>query len=213
MRKSANHFPARPAGRLACARRGACTADVKRPRRLRRRQAEEDKAAAGRGPPERQLPIGEIRVIDSQDRPEARRRPRAETPKVLALVNSYYNTAFLDPASGPTAPIRASPTTSPRRPRARSAPDRGAGAGRRGQEPGERQARQPADRPAQPTISTGLERPVRHRHHHLRRHRHSQGRRAPRRSRSHTRGTFWLQKEGDDFHINAFNADIDMKSQ
>jgi hypothetical protein len=42
--------------------------------------------------------VGEIRGIDSQDRPEAAQRAQEGAAKVVTLLNSYYTLGFVDPA-------------------------------------------------------------------------------------------------------------------
>ena len=42
--------------------------------------------------------VGEVRVVDPQDRPDSAQKAQAEAPKVAALMNSLYSSAFLDPA-------------------------------------------------------------------------------------------------------------------
>lgn len=61
-------------------------------------------AEPGQEEPEEQSPaaanftMGEVRVIDSQDRPEAGANAGNRLPQVVNLINGYYNTAFVDPA-------------------------------------------------------------------------------------------------------------------
>ena len=56
-------------------------------------QPEEEK-----GPPTANFGVGEVRVIDSQDRPEAGNKAGEKVDKVKELFNNYYNSAFIDPA-------------------------------------------------------------------------------------------------------------------
>lgn len=44
------------------------------------------------------LELGEVRSVDPQDRPDSLQKARGEAPKVVALVNTFYSAAFLDPA-------------------------------------------------------------------------------------------------------------------
>lgn len=52
--------------------------------------------------PQRSLPAradfkaGEVRAINPSERPEAQQKAAEEAPKVLALLNDFYSTAFLD---------------------------------------------------------------------------------------------------------------------
>ncbi|HEX2054159.1 MAG TPA: hypothetical protein VHJ78_10600, partial [Actinomycetota bacterium] len=42
--------------------------------------------------------LGEVRAIDPQDRPDSGQKAQAEAPKIAALMNAFYDAAFLDPA-------------------------------------------------------------------------------------------------------------------
>lgn len=47
-------------------------------------------------PPRANLLAGEIRAVDSQDRPEASAAANEKTALILVLLNAYYNAAFVD---------------------------------------------------------------------------------------------------------------------
>ena len=49
------------------------------------------------GPPAADFQLGDVRLIDSADRPESPSVADSRIPKVVELVNNYYNNAFLDP--------------------------------------------------------------------------------------------------------------------
>lgn len=42
--------------------------------------------------------LGEVRAIDPQNRPDSPQKANDEAAKVVALINSFYSSAFLDPA-------------------------------------------------------------------------------------------------------------------
>ncbi len=44
------------------------------------------------------LQLGEVRSVDPQDRPDSGQKAQDEAPKVVALINTFYSAAFLDPA-------------------------------------------------------------------------------------------------------------------
>jgi hypothetical protein len=157
--------------------------------------------------------MGEIKVVDSQDRPEAGTRAGEQTDKVIALVNAFYDIAFLDPGqwAGGAHPELAGYFTE----------EAGAHVGPRlgGLALGDvgnslksvRPDRQVIDRlnyyfdddlnnpigmltttfEATGTPSAEGAEPVKIVH----------------------KATFWLQKVGDDFRISAYNADIDIQSE
>lgn len=165
------------------------------------------------GPPAASFSMGEIRVVDSQDRPETGTRAGEQTDKVIALVNAYYDIAFLDPGqwAGGTHPELAGYFTEE-------------AAGHVGPRLGGlalgdvsnslksvKPDRQVIDRlnyyfdgdlnnpigmltttfEATGTPSAEGAEPVKIVH----------------------KATFWLQKVGDDFRISAYNADIDIQSE
>jgi hypothetical protein len=57
----------------------------------------EEEPQEEQGPPAANFAVGEVRVIDSQDRPEAGGNAGPKVDKVKELVNNYYNAAFVDP--------------------------------------------------------------------------------------------------------------------
>jgi hypothetical protein len=59
---------------------------------------DEEEPQEEQGPPTANFSVGEVRVIDSQDRPEAGSNAAAKVEKVKELINNYYNAAFVDPA-------------------------------------------------------------------------------------------------------------------
>jgi hypothetical protein len=193
---------------------GACTGDENPSSGEKTPQQEEGKGQPQEeGPSGASFSIAELKVIDSQDRPEAGAKAEEQRDKVLALINGYYNVAFLDPgkwAEGTHPELagffteEAKPNVGPRlgvlalgdvsKSIKSVKPDR-----------------QVVDRlniyfdgdlnvpiglatttfeATGTPLADGAE-PVKIVH----------------------KATFWLQKDGDNFHISAFNADIDMQSQ
>lgn len=76
---------------------GGCTSD-ETPSGEKRPGGQEGKGKAQEeGPPAADFSLGEIKVFDSQDRPEAGAKATELNDKVVALINGYYDVAFLDP--------------------------------------------------------------------------------------------------------------------
>jgi hypothetical protein len=78
---------------------GACTSDEEPPAAGETPQEQEgqEEAPKDEGPAAVSFSITEIKVVDSQDRPEAGTKAEEQRDKVLALINGYYNIAFVDP--------------------------------------------------------------------------------------------------------------------
>ena len=62
------------------------------------REALPGKRGEERGGTEGAFQLGEVRAIDPLDRPDSGQKAQAEAQKVTALMNNFYNAAFLDPA-------------------------------------------------------------------------------------------------------------------
>lgn len=193
---------------------GGCSSDEKSSSGEQTSQQEENKGGPQEeGPPKASFSIEELKVIDSQDRPDAGAKAEEQRDKVLALINGYYDIGFLDRGRwadgahpelagyfteeakgqvGPRIGVLALGDVSKSLKSVK--PDR-----------------QVVDRlnlyfdgdlnnpigmatttfEATGTPSADGAKPVKIVHH----------------------ATFWLQKDGDNFHISAFSADIDMQSQ
>ena len=157
--------------------------------------------------------MGEIRAIDSQDRPESGPKATEHDDRVRALVNGYYTVAFLDPAKWAegTHPELANFFTEEAKghvgPRLGGLALGDVSKSLKSVKPD----RQVIDRlnyyfdedlnnpigmvtttfeATGTPLAEGAD-PVKIVHH----------------------GTFWLQKVGDDFRISAYNADIDIQSE
>lgn len=50
------------------------------------------------GSSEAAFQMGEVRVVDPRDRPDSGQKAQVEAPKITALMNNLYSSAFLDPA-------------------------------------------------------------------------------------------------------------------
>ena len=165
------------------------------------------------GRPAANFSMGEIKVFDSQDRPESGPKATEHNDKVIALINGYYNVAFVDPAKWADGahPDLAGFFTEDAKPHV--GPRLGGLAlGEAGKSiKAVKVDRQMIDRldyyfDADLNLPIGMvtttfeatgtpkaedAEPVKIVHHAI----------------------FWLQKDGDNFHISAYNADVNIQSQ